>query len=320
MRSVICALFLLLVTWPSIGQDTTEFNFKNAGDYNNFIMKEMTATVQKNFEYISLSVHSDEFDQLENKRNEVIRQISLAKENIAKMPRIDGDARLRDEALDVLNEYQNAFTLDYKDIIGLKKKSKDSYESMEAYFRAEDEAEAKVNKATSQLRKAQAEYAEKNNMKIVENKTDDQLEQKMNKVIAVNNYWRVLFLNYFKVSRQYDLMWDALSQKKASVIDRERVRTIKVIDDVLPQLRSIGDFKGDTEFKDQTVNIIEYFQKVAAKDFVRIVDILGKRTLDQPDIDEVNGIINKCNADHERLIYNWNIASQDLFRKNVDKE
>ena len=42
--------------------------------------------------------------------------------------------------------------------------------------------------------------------------------------------------------------------------------------------------------------------------------------MEQKDVEEVNSIINKCNTDHERLAYNWNIASQDLFRKNVDKE
>ncbi len=311
--------FLLLVPLLSHAQDP-DFNFTNPGDYNNYIMKEVTATVQKNFDYISFSVHSEEYDQLETKRKEVVDEILKAKGNIRQMPALEGDTRLRDEAVQVLDEYKSAFELDYKNIIALKSKSKDSYGAMEAYFEAQDKAEEKVNKATKQLRKAQHVYAEKHDMKVVDNKSDDLLEAKMKKVMDVNNYWRSIFLDYFKVSKQYDRMWDVLPQQKATVLDRERVQAIRVIDLVLPSLKTKPAFNGDTEFRDQTINMIEYFHLVSSGEFRRIVEILGKKSLEQKDVDEVNGIINKCNSDHERLSYNWNIASQDLFRKNVDKE
>lgn len=282
-------------------------------------MKEMIATVQKNFEYISFSVYSEEYDQMETKRKEVVEEIVKAKGQVQKMPPLEGNTRLRDEAVAVLNEYQHAFELDYQKIIGLKRKSRDSFESMEAYFEAQDKAEEKVNKATKQMRKAQHVYADQHNMNVVDNKNDDELELKMKKVIAVNNYWRSIFLDYFKISKQCDRMWDVLPNQKANAIDRERLQVVKVIDQILPSLKSKPDFNGDMEFRDQTINIVEYFQSVAAKDFKRIVEILNQKSLEQNDVEEINGIINKCNADNERLTYNWNIASRDLFRKNVDR-
>ncbi len=283
-------------------------------------MREMAATVQKNFEYISFTVHSDEYDQLEAKRNEVIEEIVKAKERIHSMPPLDGSTLLRDESIEVLNEYQKTFELDYRSLIGLKKKSKDTYEAMEEYFAAQDHAEEKVNRATRQLRKVQRVFAEKHNMSVVDSKSDDELEAKMEKVVAVNNYWRSIFLEYFKVSRQYDKMWDVLEQQKASAIDRERLATLQVISGVLPGLRAKPDYNGDTDYRDQTIAIIEYYQSTASNQFARIVEVLNKAKLDQQDIDEVNAIINKCNSDHERLVYNWNLASQDLLRRNVDKE
>jgi len=314
-------IFVCLLAFPFLLQaQEREFNFKNAADYNNFIMKEMASTVQKNFEYIAFTVHSEEYDQLEAKRKEVVDAIVVAKEHVRTLPALEGDTRLRDESVEVLNEYQKAFELDYKNVIGLKRKSRDSYETMASYFEAQDKAEEKVNKATQQLRKAQHAYAEKHNMKMGGHKSDDELEAKMNKVVAVNNYWRSIFLEYFRISRQYDRMWDVLAEQKAANIDRERLQTLKVIDQVLPQLRSRPDFNGDAEFRDQTVNMIEYFRSAAANDFLRIVEILTKKQLEQKDVNEVNAIINKCNSDHEQLSYNWNIASQDLLKRNVDKE
>lgn len=254
------------------------------------------------------------------KRKEVVDGIAAAKTHVREMPPLEGDSKLRDEAVDVLNEYKTAFELDFKSILTLKRKSKDSYEAMEAYFTAQDKAEEKVNKATRQLRKAQQVYAEKHNMRVVDSKSDDVLEMKMNKIIEVNDYWRSIFLNYFKVSKQYDKLWDALSEQKATPLNHQRNLTLKVIDQVLPELNRKPDFHGDSEFRSQTINIIEYYRQVAEVDFGKIVDVLNQKSMEQKDVEEVNSIINKCNADHERLAYNWNIASQDLFRKNVDKE
>ncbi len=317
------ALLVLTMTIASVvncyAQDDDEYNLKNASDYNNYIMKEMAAAVQKNFEYISFNVHSEEFDLMEAKRNEVTQQIIRSKEKIKNMPPLDGDTRLRDEAVETLTEYQHAFELDYKDVIGLKRKSKDSYESMEAYWKAEDKAEEKINKATTRLRKAQQVYASKNNMKVVDGKNDDVLEQKMAKITAVNNYWRDIYLEFFKVSKEYDTMWDLLSKEKPLPLDQQRKQVMKAIDRSLPILKAKPGFNGDVEFRDQTVNLLEYYHKVAEQDFAKIVDVLSKKPT-QEEIDQVNAIINNCNADHERLVYNWNIASQDLFKKNVDKD
>jgi hypothetical protein len=318
MKNLLFIIGLFFVLDVSAQDD--EFNLKNAGDYNNFIMKEMSAAVQKNFEYLSFIVHSEAYDQMDDKRKEVVKQIVEAKEKVSQMPPLDGDTRLRDESIEVLNEYKNAFELDYKQIIGLKKKSKESFDAMKEYFKAEDEAEEKLNKATQKLRKAQRLYASKNNMTVVDGKADDELERKMGKAKATNLYWREVFIEYFKVSEAYDLMWDALNQRKASIIDNERQKVIKAINATLPGIKAIPPFNGDTEFRDQTIGIIEYYRQVADIQFAKITERLKKTALEQADIDLINAIINQCNADHERLAYNWNQASQELFRKNVEKE
>jgi hypothetical protein len=322
---LVCFLFVTFHGFPVYAQEG-EFNFKNAADYNNYIMKETAVAVQKNFEYISFNVHqptgqigSEEFELMETRRKEVMQQILQSKEKIKRMPPLDGDTRLRDEAVESLTEYQHAFELDYKDIIGLKKKSRDSYEAMEAYWKAEDKAEAKVNKATTRLRKAQQAYASKNNMTIAEGRSDTVLDQKIAKITAVNTYWREIYLPFFKVSKEYDLLWDVLAKEKVDPTNRQRIQVIKVVSDVLPLLKGKEGFNGDVEFRDQTINLIEYYQRVAEKDFAKIIEVLSKKPT-QEEIDLINSTINTCNADHERLVYNWNIASKDLFKKNVDKE
>jgi polyribonucleotide nucleotidyltransferase len=156
-------------------------------------------------------------------------------------------------------------------------------------------------------------------MKVVDGKGDNELEEKMARITAVNNYWREIYGQFFMVSKEYDLLWDELAREKADPIDYQCKQVIKVADQVLLLLQSKPAFNGDIEFRNQTIDLVEYYQQVAQTDFVKIVEVL-KKTPTQQEIDLVNSIINKCNADHERLVYNWNIASQDLFKKNVDKE
>jgi len=88
-------IFILLFSPPCVARAGFLYNFRNAGDYNNFIMKEMASTVQKNFEYISFSVHSDEYDQLESKDKMSSIEISRAIERIHAMPPLDGSSSSR---------------------------------------------------------------------------------------------------------------------------------------------------------------------------------------------------------------------------------
>ena len=51
-------------------------------------------------------------------------------------------------------------------------------------------------------------------MTVAEGKADNELDQKMTRITAVNNYWREIYLPFFKVSKEYDLLWDVLSREK----------------------------------------------------------------------------------------------------------
>lgn len=313
-------LILLVVLLPKWSLGQVAYNLKNPADYNNYIMKEIADAVRTNHDYIVITVHSDDYEEMERRRQAVIQQIEKSRDSVMAMPSFEGDTQLRDAAVVALKEYETAFRLDYKEIIGLKKKSKDSYEQMEEYFKAEDRAEEKINQSTLKLKRAQKAYASRYNMSIAPSRSEDLLEEKMERIKAVNTYWRKIFILYFKVSKQYDYMWDALQNQKAGPLDHQRTLVMDVIQEVLPELEKLEDFRGDHEFKEQTIAIIQYYQSVAQGPFENIVHLLQKKSMEQADIDAINNIITKCNADHERLAYNWNIASQDLLRKNVSQE
>lgn len=308
------ALTIPLLFFFSVNSAQTKFN--NAAEYNDFIITEQRKTVKKNLEYISFSVHSEDYRQIEAKRKEVLRQINDSRNRINKMPDYDGNSKLKDEAVEVFTQYKSAFEEDFKDIIKLKQNRQSSFEAMEAYFKAQNQAEDRVNKATQKFSKVQEKFVRDNNLTFKEE--DDDLSQKMQTVAALNLYARGIFLEYFKVSKAFSEMLEVLNEKKANTLNKERKQVIEVAAKVVPQLNEFGAFNGDRDYLDQTVSLAEYYRRLAENEFLEIVKIFDKKTgLTQADADYINKVLRDYNANAEMLVYNLNIANDNLLQNNI---
>lgn len=310
------ALTLLFISFA--GMALSQADFKDAVQYNDYIISEQRQTVKKNLDYISFSVHSEDYKLIEAKRKEVLRQITQSKGKIAKMPPFEGDTRLRDEAIEVLAQYQNAFEGDFKEVLHLKKERQNSLEAMEAYFKAQNKAEDEVNKATQKFNKVQTDFAKKNNLTFGSGDDDDDLSSQMQTIASLNQYARGIFLEYFKVSKAFAEMLDVLNEQKGALLDRKRRDVIEAADKALPKLKDYGDFKGDREYLDQTVSLTEYYQRLAKNEFEKIATLFNKKSgITREDANYINQVLRDYNANAEMLVYNLNMANNDLLQKNI---
>ena len=130
MRNVIFTFILLLNVVAINAQQT----FSHPIDYNNFIVEEMNQIVVKNLEYISQSVHSDNFEAIEAKRKNVIRQIQGAYKNVNNQEAFKNGEQLKIESLAVLGMYKKVFELELSEANMLKQTSQESYEAMEREY------------------------------------------------------------------------------------------------------------------------------------------------------------------------------------------
>ena len=136
MKKVMLLIICLMVAMVGFSQ-----SFEHPVDYNNFIVEEMNEIVNKNLEYISQSVHSDNLDEVEVKRKNLIGQIQSAYTNISQTKPYEKGEKLQSECVEVLNMYKQIFEVEYQEVNVLKQSSEASFESMEAYFTAQDKAE-----------------------------------------------------------------------------------------------------------------------------------------------------------------------------------
>ena len=150
--------FFLLISIFSVSFAQT---FSDPVDYHNFIAEEQNQITMMHMDYISHSVHSDNYEETENRRLKVIRQLQASQKKIENVPAYKGEEKLKDVSLDVLRLYHETFTIELNEANILKKDSKNSFEAMEKYFKAQDKAEAKLDHATDKFDKAQEQFAKK---------------------------------------------------------------------------------------------------------------------------------------------------------------
>jgi hypothetical protein len=295
--------------------------FSSAVEYNDFIVAEQHKVAEKNLRYITESVHNGDVNFVEQKRQEVLAQIQDSYNKVNAITPFNGDTKLKGEALDILKQYQQAFSLDFSDALKLKKDSESSYDAMEKYFKAEDKAYKKLDEATDQFQKAQKGFAERNKLKIHSSEETDALEKQMKTVGEVNAYSRQMFLVIFRISKLESAFMDAVKAEKGKAADNARQDLTDGCDAAFEQMKTIGSFKGDRSYWEKTHELVRLAKTMSVKQLPAIVKaISNKDKLTQQDIDDYNAAIEVYNTQYIPAYNELNQVSADFLIKYIPNE
>ena len=292
-------------------------NLNRAIEYNNYIIDVQSEIIAKSLEYMSFSVHSENYQVIEKKRLELLNDIDEGIRKINRMPSFDGNNKLKNETLDVFYLYRKVYQTDLLEMLSLKRKYRDSYTALEAYLQAEAEMDIKLNKAVEQLAKAQARFAKQHDLKVVSGGGLDEVEQHVSDIQQLSTYTRLVFLEYFEVSWKFNDMIEVLPERNHRLLGRKREDVLKAAEASLNELRQMKRFKNETEYIQQTIDLVEYFQSLARREFRRIEQIFAKDAMTQGDAEYINRVFNDYNANIEVLVYNWNQANQFLWKEHI---
>jgi len=279
------------------------------------INAEHNAVTGRNLEYIQYSVHVEDYAEVEKKRLEVLRQMDETIKRTAAIPAFKGNASMRDEMLATVKSYRESFNIEFNELNLLKKESKESFEAMEAYMKAQDEAEKKLGQVSTRFYAAQKAFAKDNNIRLVEAEENSEIEQ----INQVNAYHRAIFLKYFKVSKHNALFMDALAKEDAKGMERARMLLSNDADAALLVLRKMPAFRGDVAYRDATIKMIEFYDQLADDGYQKITLIRRKKELTQEDVDTFNGVIEYYNSNADLFLRNYHDALDQLLRNNVPK-
>lgn len=152
-------------------------SYKSATDYNDYIVNRQTALMKNVLDFGRLADISIDSAAAMLKTSAI--QATKMINEIKGMPPYKGDSALRDAAINSFIFYKGVFEKDYADILNIKRKGSENITS-------DDVAEAnrivdRIGKEEEVLDKAfhnaQKAYADKNNMKLIDNKMQQEVDK-----------------------------------------------------------------------------------------------------------------------------------------------
>ena len=308
---VLCLLFGALFC-TQFSPEILAQNFKNASEYNNFIILQQAKIAQKSLQYVSTSVHSEDVFKIEKRRDDVIKQIDESLANVKKMPDFNGDKRLRDETIDVFMLSRNTYNVDFKDVNSLLAKRNDSYENLQKYYQAQDKAEKKISDAMNDMKKAQVRFAERNKMQIM---TSEEKKSPFDVIGELNAYTRQIELAIFRPKKNNDIFMKAIGDKKATETQRKNI--ITEAETALSTLRVLAAFKENPSYKDKAIEMVTFYKDFATKEGATMLEVSNKKEINKYDEDSFNAAIKFYNEKSNKIINEYNAASAKIARDNI---
>lgn len=313
--------YLTLSAFFLISVSSFAQSFEHPVEYNNFIVEEMNEIVSKNLEYISQSVHSDNFEQVELKRTGLVKQIQTAYNNIGETAPYEKGEKLQSECIEVLKMYKQVFEIEFQEVNVLKQSSQASYEAMEAYFAAQDKAEKNLSRATERFYKAQRSFMKSHDIKMEKSDGDGELDSNFKTIAEVNAYTRELYLIYFQMSKYSSIFFEAVGQQEKAGLEGKRKRLQSAADRALQKMNQMKGFKGDKDLLNKTKAVAKFYKDISAAGFVDIVKVIRSKQEDltQGDVDGYNEAIELYNTKIQTLVNEYNEAQTELMKKHIPK-
>jgi hypothetical protein len=301
-------------------------NFDNPSEYMDYISVQQKNITQKFLSYNSAVSHGKRAKKVEKLREKLLDEVQESKMNISSMPKFKGDAAYKDTAANFLKFYYNILNDDYAKIVNMEEIAEQSYDEMEAYLMLQEAVDKKLEEANDRMKKAQKEFAAKNNINLIESK--DEIGEKMEKVGKVNEHYHQVYLAFFKPYLQEQNLNKAIAKGNVGGIEQDKNALLKYAQDALAKLETVKGFEGDNSLKLACKQVMQFYMKEVNEYMKPVTDFLlvkerfesikkdyeKKSDHAQADVDAYNKAVNDINAASGK----YNAATQNMFEKGKE--
>lgn len=338
------ALFSMLFIFTTI--NTFAQKLDNAGAYMDAIGKEFKQISTEMWDYTSAAAHGKKARAVENKRKELVNQITRSMAKIKGMPGFEGNTAYRDSVVSYLKLNKLVLNEDYAKIVDMEEIAEQSYDAMEAYMLAKEKADEKQEQASAMVDVEEHKFAADHNINLVE--TPDKLGKKLEEAGKVYKYYNVVYLIFFKSYKQELYLIDALIKGDVNAMEQNKNALTTTAAEGKSKLALIKAYKGDLTVKAACQEMLNFYEKEALKfselsnffiqkeKFEKIkasYDAKSQSQRTKQDVDQYNAAVNEFNAasnkfntlnaelnlNRSKLLDKWNNASDRLIDKFVPK-
>ena len=340
-RSIACIL-LVIFSVNSYGQ-----KIDNAGEYLSFIGKEFKQISEEMWDYTSAAAHGKSARTVENKRKDIVSQITKSIGKIERLPGFKGDETYRDSVVSFLKLSKLVMNEDYAKIVDMEEIAEQSYDAMEAYMLAKERADDKMEAASAMIDDEAHKFAAKNGVNLIEG--NDKISKKLKEASKVYKYYNVIYLIFFKSYKQELYVLDAQNKGDFNAMEQNRNALTTTVADGKSKLAAVKPYSGDGSVKAACQDMLNFYEKEVAKfsdvsnfflqkeKFDKIkASFDAKKPADRKksDVDQFNAAVNEFNAasnkynatnqelnqNRSNLLAKWNNASDKLIDRFVPKK
>ena len=152
--------------------------FKSAVQYNDYIVNRQAKHIQNVLDFSKAA--GKNLDSAEKMLDKFTGETAIFVEELKDMPAYKGDSSLRDAAVRIFNFYKKVFQIDYPRIIQIRKKgdemTNEELEEMKDIVGKITRDEEGYDKSFHNIQK---NFADKNNIKLTENKMQKKFEKEI---------------------------------------------------------------------------------------------------------------------------------------------
>lgn len=295
----------------------------NAGQYITTFGKAHAGITQKYFSYISAVAHGKRTKKVEKLRTKLLNDIDDARYKFIEQGPWNGDKTLKDAAVDHMLLLYRVFNEDYGKIVDMEEIAEQSYDAMEAYMLAQEKANQKLEAASQRLDSITTFFAQKNNVTLVKQETDD--DAKMKIVNRVYHYYHRIYLVFFKSNKQDVYLMEALKNNDLNSIEQNKNSLARYSAEGLAITDTMKAYGGDRSLINALRKALEFYKAecetgipimsdfiLKTQNFEKLKkDFEAKNDHSKEEIDAYNKAVNDINKGAEA----YNKTGQSLNEK-----
>ncbi|HET7817695.1 MAG TPA: hypothetical protein VFL70_00140 [Bacteroidia bacterium] len=321
---------------------------QTALEYMNKISVEFKKISEESWDYVSAVAHGKSARKIENQRRDMLNANRAALGRIKNTPPFKGDASYRDSVVRFLEINYNVLNKDFAKIIDMEEIAEQSYDAMEAYMTAQEQANDKLDAAGDVAENAQRIFAAKNNITLQDNTS--KTNTKLGKASEVFKYYNKVFLIFYKPFKQEVYLLDAQRKNDVNEMKQNQDALLSLAKDAKEKIKTIEPYnKANNSLKTSSSGLFDFYIMEAESKMPTIIEFyLKKEKFDKlkttieskgkkaskEEIDEYNKIVNeynKASAEYNKttqelnnkrntLLDSWNNSVSKFLDRNISKK
>lgn len=328
-NQLVTAILLLLVVPSAHGQE-------EALDYLEAISNEYESVVRSQWKYARSVMEGGDYQR---EKADLIESINEAEKKIRIIPPYQNDRSLKDSVLLFLRLNRNMIREDYTRLADLQNLEERSFEELDEYLYAQQEAYARVNRLALNLRKEEEKFARKYSIRLVNR--DDRLARRLEQLNELFSYYNTIYMAFYKAYSQELVVFKSIEGRQPAAISRHLSILSQYAAQSIREVRKEGGFQGDKRMYSAALKSLEFYKREATKDLVivlsyyqkldRLDELREERKKGTQNADEYNSLVREINAaggelnavtealnkERAELLQEWNDASSNFLALQV---